>query len=75
MSRLLITLCIYLSIMMVMWEWTDRNVEYVCEKISGHEVEVLGIWTLLAAHTGPVAFVFNIGTEIYAATSSQAPQK
>lgn len=68
---LVMLVCFGLSIIMAMWEWTDRNVEYVCTRVTGHQVEVLGIWTLMATFTGPVCLVFNVGTEIYAATEEK----
>ena len=58
---------VFFALMMALWEWTDRNIEYVCAEATGHPVEVHGFWTLCASMTGPIAFFFNVGTEIYAA--------
>jgi len=70
----LIQMLVVFALLMGLWEWTDRNIEYVCAEVSGHPVEIHGFWSLCAAGTGPIAFFFNVGTEIYAATIEQSSQ-
>ena len=74
MLPVIVVWCLCLSFFVGLWEWTDRNIEYICTRVSGHEVKVHGAWTLIATLTGPCVVLFNVGTEIYAATEKPDDQ-
>lgn len=64
----ILVILILTSMFFGLWEWTDRNVEWVCSRVEGREIQVSGVWTFLLTAAAPCTLLFNVGTEIYAAT-------
>lgn len=69
MNKLVIAfvVCLFASLFVAVWEWTDRNIEFLVSKYKGQKVEVNDGLTLVATLVGNgLTIPFNVGVEIYA---------
>lgn len=64
----LVIIFLALSFFMALWEWTDRNLEFVCSHIAGKKVEVNGGLSALVTLAAPATILLNVGVEIWALT-------